>query len=448
MGILDRIKSAVKGIVATITKKKPPKPKAKPSPPLSQAPSFIQPKQSKPQLSEAPGFNQQAAAAATPAAQATAQPQTNRRQGDNDTPDLGTQQATAQPAPPPSQSSSFGRGNEMTDLNKTPPSYLTAEQVLAIQTGNLQADNVTMQNVASGNVVIEKIPIIDKATRFLGIDTLGPEHYMAAIGATFGGGPSLFKTGGKETTWRIGKITREAGKATVNTRTIKLTSVHLSKFFSKNALKWYGAYAAAVGFGLWGAAEGPEGVSFPENKFLIPEAMKTGDWSLVDEAEAAKAEIIDLATWEKIALWSPISPFVGIPKKIEGNKIGAEIESKFIADKKKQAETGQTDEEYWKERDREHIATQQTIADNAAAVDRQTSDYINESIVKREASTRKKDKKFYEEQARFWEQDRQKKREEEKEDMIAAAAFWLEYRKQAAAYRDSLRPSQLTFGLI
>ena len=255
----------------------------------------------------------------------------------------------------------------------------------------------------------------------------------------------------KETSWRVGKRVITPTGAAINSKTNRLINTHLAKFFSKTALAWAivgTSYVASVGFGLWGYAEAPEGIQFIEDKFLIPEAMRTEDWSLVDEAEAAKEELSDLNIWQKVGLWTPLAPLVGGPLKAKGIAEGAILRAKYIADQKDKQATGQTEAEYWKQRDEDEQA--QFEANELAITARKIldNDNFNRARAAATKAERAEDKKFYEEQARFWAKERDKEREREAEEREVIAQFWLAYRKLAQEISDNNRPSNLNFGLL
>ena len=272
----------------------------------------------------------------------------------------------------------------------------------------------------------------------------------------------------------------KVGNAFSNAKTTALSNTALGKVFSKPAMAFYGAWASSVLIGLWATAEAPESIAFPQLKFLIADAERTGDWSLVDEAEKAKYEILDLSTWEKIIRFTPAA-FILINKKIQGAVAGAAVTTKIIEDKKKQQEEGTTEADYWDER-REEQAEQDKAAvdyyneqrkimvdwENEAklAVEREKQD-IFEAGAKRtraaelglagekqaifEASaarTRAANIKAREEEAAFWRKERAKQSQMEAEDRKAIADFWLAYRKEVLKLANDNRPSNLNFGLL
>jgi len=235
---------------------------------------------------------------------------------------------------------------------------------------------------------------------------------------------------------KAAKLSADINKAAANAKNIAMAKKVLKGAFSKGALAAYGAWAGSVMIGLWATAEAPESIAFPEQKFLITDAVRTGDWSLVDEAEKAKYEILDLSTWEKIIRLSPAS-FILIFKKIQGALAGAKITSKIIEDKKKQQEEGTTETDYWDER-REEQAEQ----DKAAV------DYYNEQRKLQVEWEREAEKAGRNEDAAFWRKERAKQAKMEAEDRQAIADFWIAYRKEALKIANDNRPSNLNFGLL
>jgi len=222
-----------------------------------------------------------------------------------------------------------------------------------------------------------------------------------------------------------------------NTKTLAQTNSILSKVFSTKALVLVGGWASAVFLGKWGQAESTEPLSIEINKYLIPYAMETGDWSAVEEAQAARDEILNLEWWEQVGLWSPISPFIGIPKKIKGAIAGATAHDRIISDLKQQQETGESNDDKW-----ERIRTEQADQDQAAI------DYYNIERMKMVNFEREAKAAQRNEDAAFWAKEREKQAEFEKKDREAIADFWFEYRKRIQEINDNSRPSNLNFGLL
>ena len=234
---------------------------------------------------------------------------------------------------------------------------------------------------------------------------------------------------------QIGTISKTGVQ--VNAKTATQTKSILSRFFSKKALALYGAWAGAVTIGKWGFAEAAEGITFPTSKFLIPEAQRTGDWTAVDEANALAEEITDISIWEKIALWTPLAPFIGIPKKIQGAAAGIAIQTKFTEDQKVKQALGQTEAQYWEQR-----------AEDEAEQDKFAVDYYNEERKKMIEWEREAEIQGRNEDAAFWRDERVRQMKLEAEDRQAIADFWTAYKKESQKIIANSRPSNLNFGLL
>jgi hypothetical protein len=223
----------------------------------------------------------------------------------------------------------------------------------------------------------------------------------------------------------------------INGKKIEQTESIISRFFSAKTLAIAGAWAGATWLGLWGQAEAPEPPNILLNKFLIPEAQRTGDWSLVDETTEAMEEIMDLDIWEKIFLYSPLSAAVGIPNKIEGIQLAVNANKKFIEDQKVKQAQGLTEDQYWEQRRLEQAEQEKALID-----------YYNEQRklqIQWEAEARAAQR---DEDARFWAKQQADQRKKEAEDRQAIADFWAAYRRQAQIVADNNRPSTLNFGLL
>ncbi len=248
----------------------------------------------------------------------------------------------------------------------------------------------------------------------------------------------------------IGRITLKGGIPKVlqiNTKNIKLGKEYLKKFFGKKAMYVYGAWASAVFLGKWGQAESAEAIAIPMRD-AINQAKFTGDWSIVDYGLEAANEITDLNIWEKIGLWSPISPLIGIANKIKGVKAGVTILNKIADNEKVRQETGQTEAEYWEQRDKDQAAQDKASVDYYNEQRKLQVKWENEAYTASRKAQRTEDRKFYEKQAKFWAEQRELEREREAEDRIAIAEFWIAYRKQMQRLYEDSRPSNLKFGLL
>ena len=222
----------------------------------------------------------------------------------------------------------------------------------------------------------------------------------------------------------------------VNLKSFELAKGILKKVFSAKTMGILGGAAGSIFLGLWGQAESGEPLSIIMRDTL-KEAEKTGNWDLYNEASEARKEIIDINKWEKLLLYSPISPLIGIPNKLKGIKEAAEIQDRLASDIQIQQETGETEDEKWAR-----------IKEDVAQADRDYIDYYNDERKKmvqweQEAKTNQRT-----DEAAFWRKERANQSALEAKDREATAKFWLEYRKEAQKLADNNRPSNLNFGFI
>jgi len=232
-----------------------------------------------------------------------------------------------------------------------------------------------------------------------------------------------------------------AGRVALNTKTSVMTLKTLKNTykFSNKALAYGGAWAGAVFLGKWGQAESVEPLGILMGSTLIPNAEKTGDWSLVDEAMEARNELLDMSIWGKIASWSPLSPFVGIPKKIKGAIEASKIQDRVIEDLKVQLETGETDDQMYA----------RIRAENEAYEAQRQADRDAASVLARDERRTESDE--YYAKIRRDNEAYEIKRQKEKDDYWSA--YWLEKDKlkkegesnSAGSYEP---PSNLGFGLL
>lgn len=255
---------------------------------------------------------------------------------------------------------------------------------------------------------------------------------------------------GLETLLKVGTTEAATGTAqsAINTATLKSVNKILTSKFSKKALSWVGAWAGAVFLGKWGQAESPEPLSIIMTKTLIPDAIRTGDWSVVDEAVAARNEIMDLSWWEKAALWSPVSPFIGIPKKIEGAIKAAEIMDRAINTLKIQQETGQTDADMWTAINEEGEERAKRKVDYYNEQKLITDAQITENINASKAANNAEEKKILDATIKAWEEYKSRIIAAEKKDREESGAFWLEYQRVLQKIKESTSKSNLNFGLL
>jgi len=262
-----------------------------------------------------------------------------------------------------------------------------------------------------------------------------------------------------------------------NSATAKILGTALGTVLSKKALLFYGAWASSVAFGKWGQGEAIEQFTFNRNKFYIPQAIETGDWSLVDASNEAAEEFRDPGIIKQIALWSPISGPLGAVMKLEALPRSQEILNKYTEDKKFQQgldpetneprvdpETGQqaepqSEDDFWAERRKEQVAMEKEITDYYNEERRKQLLWEEEQKdrdmredaefwAKQSAKERALMQKQREEEAKFWAEQARLRSQREAEDRIAMAKFWLEYREMVAKIEDNSRPSNLNFGLL
>lgn len=252
---------------------------------------------------------------------------------------------------------------------------------------------------------------------------------------------------------KIGKpitftVTRDAAgrftKVAANTKSLKQATRILSLSFGATVLGILGAWAGSTFLGLWGQAETPEPITIPISKFLVPNAMQTGDWSLVDEAMAEAEELTNLEEWEKIVLGTPAAPAVGVINKIKGSIAGIEVLKKVIADLRTQ-ESGEN---------RQARLRQERLDDEKANVDYFNEQrkimfkYEQEALAHTRRHIREDEKQAMREDAAFWAKERKKQDAEEAKERVAIAKFWSEYRKMSYQIEQDNRPSALGFGIL
>ena len=262
------------------------------------------------------------------------------------------------------------------------------------------------------------------------------------------------KSKGVESLNKIGKLSdvtiagNRIKQIAVNSKTLKGVDKILKSKFTRRALTFGGGWVGAVTLGLWGQAESAEPLDFFMNKELIDHAQATGDWSLYDEADAMSKELMDLKTWEKIGILSPISPFIGIPNKIKGGNMYRDIRNRF-ADKLK---VGQEDTEISDVAD-----PWLDLACIKSDMDREDIDYFNEQRRVTDEMQRDADATQARELAAMWMQHQKDLDKMEREQAKWTEQFWLDYYKAKLATESTPTaqsentyepPSKLNFGLL
>jgi hypothetical protein len=398
---------------------------------------------------------------------------------------------TTPPANHPMSSAFHAQINSNQGFSIQPTNQPDTRMSSAFSASNIQPPNIQQQQSqstlkTSSDVVGAKI---DKVTRALGIEGLGASDYAAAAGladtgvvagalgaagAKIGmevaskavtaaqllkrinpvskqqaaiamqkGGTSslskLFSIGqsGDKIITTTNLNTGSVRQVQINTKTVGIMNNLLPKFFSNKALAAAGAWAGAVGLGLWGAAESKDPMSAVRTSLLIPNAKLTGDWSLVDESYEIDKELSDFNTWEKIGLFSPLSPAIGIPRKMKGIAEAVKISQAVTDDIKIQMETGETDEEKWARIKQEQADQEKANVDYYNAERKKLLEWELEA----KAAARDAD-------AAFWAKEGEKTRKAELENQRAIVEFWLEYKRKAQEMSKDSTPSNLKFGLL
>lgn len=255
----------------------------------------------------------------------------------------------------------------------------------------------------------------------------------------------------------IRALSIQVGKARVNEVVKLITSPKnaglmktvLTKTFSPKTMAILGGAAGTVFLGKWAQKETGEPISIVMRD-ILKTAQTTGDYTMYNEAAAARNELTDMKKWEQILSWTPyISPFITIPKAIKGVIQGGAILDELAKQSQIQTANGESDDDKWARIETERIAQkEQERLDDEAYYTR-----IEEERTKAKAEERKDDEKYWNKIAKQREADDKAKRE-------AEAKYWNDVRKmeaeiknqENAAYKDYTyednTPSKLSFGLL
>jgi len=239
------------------------------------------------------------------------------------------------------------------------------------------------------------------------------------------------------------RITEIANTIT-NPKSAGLMTNILKKTFSGKALALMGGAASTIFLGKWGQAEAGEPLSIVMRD-VLKQAEATGDYTLYNEAKDARDEVTNLSAWEKILSNTPfISPFIGIPNKIQGAIKAGAIMDELAKQNQIAAETGESEDDKWARIDAERIEQkeQERIADEEYYVQ------VAKDAAKAKADARKDDEAYWNNVIREREAyDTAKRTAEEKywEDVRKANA---EIKKQEAKSYEDYGKSQLSFGLL
>lgn len=282
--------------------------------------------------------------------------------------------------------------------------------------------------IGGGSLIGKRIPskTIEAAGKAAGLSKAGIAQVKHAIG-----------------TRRVSQV----AQSLINPKSQSLMLNVMRKAFSKEALAIIGITATgAYTFfqGKWAQAEAPEPISIVM-KDVLREAQRTGDYTLYNEAAAARDELLNLSTWETIISNSPfISPFIGIPNKIKGAKLGARIQDELARQQQISAELGESEEDKWTRIEEERKATREA----ERIEDEQYYAQVKKDIAKAKKEARREDEKY-------WANILRERENYEKDKREAEEKYWEDVRKLNAElkkeeqkqYQDYTR-SNLGFGLL
>jgi len=265
----------------------------------------------------------------------------------------------------------------------------------------------------------------------------------------------IFKTGTKGLIvkgYKVGKIPGYRGTAATfpaNSKNIRMTTSWLSK--------------TAIALGITTAAAG--GImtvigTYPFAGFIKEEALQTlgmgvksalnnDDLENADAALALEKDILNEEVWEEIK--SKI-PFVNILDNLDdfyqAAKLKVVIDEKVVDDKRRQLETGETEDQKWERIKEEQAAEDQANIDYYNTERQKLVNWELEAKAAAAAATREAEIAARNADAAFWAKEQAKQRELEEKDREAQAAFWLAYRKATQKANEESRPSNLKFGLL
>lgn len=326
----------------------------------------------------------------------------------------------------------------------------------AIQAGvqNLAASGRHIADQFSAQSLQEELFATTGVT--IGNYTPTPNTEFSSVQIPFSRIGSLLKIGQKpalQTSSAISQSVNTASKvvepeAAVNTLTLKNVGKILGKRFPSKTMALMGAWAGAVFLGKWGEAESTEPLSIVMGKYLVPEAQRTGDWSAVEEAQRLRNDLLDLTWWEEAASWSPVSPLIGIPRKIKGAIYASKVTDAAVDTMRTQSVTGESNSDMWTRINAEKAARDAAQTDyyneQALITEREKIRLRQEAAVETDARTRK----ILEDTISAWDKYAQEQRLAEAKARQEQAEFWLDYQKELQKLSSNNTPSKLNFGLI
>ncbi len=268
--------------------------------------------------------------------------------------------------------------------------------------------------------------------KFVNVDVIGK-----GLGLTSKQTAALAKEVGRR---RISQI----ANTITNPKTTGLLNNILKKVFSGKALALMGGAASTLFLGKWGQAEAGEPISIVM-KDVLREAEKTGDYTLYDEAAAARDELTNLSTWETILSNTPfISPFIGIPNKIKGVKQAGAIMDELRNQQQIAAEAGESEEEKWARIDRER----EERRERERIENEQYYTKVTEDLKEAKKAERR-------EEERYWAKVLKEREAAEKAKREADEKYWADVRRANSELKEQenrafqeYAGSNLNFGLL
>ena len=268
-----------------------------------------------------------------------------------------------------------------------------------------------------------------------------PDKTVEAAGRAAG----LTKKGIGQLKWALGQTrVQQVANTLTNPKSTSLIKTVMSKLFSKEAMILFGSLAGTVGLGKWAQKESAEPITFVM-KDVLRQAQITGDWTLYNEAAAARDDLTDMNKWEQYLSWTPIiSPFITIPKAIKGVIQGGKIMDEVAKQAQIQQETGETEDEKWARID----AERETQRETERAEDEAYYKQVQKDIADAKSQARKDDE-------RYWANVLKEREAYETAKKEAESKYWEDVRKMNEELRKEERKqyedygkSQLSFGLL
>ena len=358
------------------------------------------------------------------------------------------------------RANSVGGGGSTSSTNSFNPFISTAAQLPLVGTGTgsfevTAGSSNTFTPRTAESMAAEEAgkSTAQKISEAIGIDTLGFEHYAAALGV------SSIPAAASAIKMNIGTVVSNTG-LTLNTATSALITSTAAKASASVIWKSLGAGVLALvvtekilsltlGGKNFGAFVGMEEASQTAN-IAARDALIAGDVDGYEIAAEARNEVLKENTfWENVKSYVP---FLNLATEIEDYR-GAAITAgavydKLAADKRAEIESGTTPEETRLKAKLEEQAMYDASVVFRLEKEKEYAEY--ERIAREEVrqAQRADDIRARNADARFWAEQRDNEREKAADDRAAIAAFWEEYRRQLLKLQDDARPSNLKFGLL